>query len=1255
MHQRPETEKFEILRQLLKERILIMDGAMGTMIQSYKLGEADFRGDRFKDHQKDLKGNNDILCITKPDLIEEIHRKYLDVGATIIETNSFNSTRISQSDYGLEDIVYELNRQAARIARKAVDEYSGLNRARKCFVAGALGPTNKTASLSPDVNNPAFRNISFRELADAYYEQIRGLVEGGVDIILAETVFDTLNVKAAIFAIERFFDEHHFRLPVMISVTITDASGRTLSGQTVEAFWNSVRHAWPLSVGINCSLGTKEMRPYMDELSSMADCYTSCYPNAGLPNPLSETGYDQTPEETSTFLEEFAKSGFVNIVGGCCGTTPEHINEIAHKIKDIPPRKIPIIARATRLSGLEPLNIVGQPAPFVLIGERTNVTGSPKFSSLIKSDRFEDALAIAKQQVENGANIIDVNFDEALLDSGACMTRFLNLIASEPEISRIPIMIDSSKWSVIEAGLQCAQGKCIVNSISLKEGEEKFLEQARLVMRYGAAAIVMAFDEEGQAANKKDKVRICQRAYKLLTERAGIDPTDIIFDPNILTVATGIEEHNNYAVDFIGSLSEIKAACPGVRTSGGVSNISFSFRGNNLVREAMHSAFLYHAINAGLDMGIVNAGMLAVYEEIDKELLERVENVLLNRRTDATERLVEYAEKIKGTEKARLKDEDSWRKGSVEERLSHSVVKGIIDFIDEDTEEARQKYEKPLDVIEGPLMDGMKIVGELFGEGKMFLPQVVKSARVMKKAVAYLEPFMEAEKNNANGSRAKGKFVIATVKGDVHDIGKNIVSVVLGCNNYEVIDLGVMVPCDKILQTAKEENADIIGMSGLITPSLDEMVHNAKEMERNGFDVPLLIGGATTSGAHTAIRIAPHYSGPTIHVLDASLVVGVCSNLMNPDKRKLFQAEAIAKQKEAREQYAALSQKKRFVPIENARRDNFKTNWENIQIDVPKRLGIEVSKDIPLEELVPYIDWTPFFWVWDLKGVYPRIFEHKKWGKQAQNLYDDARDLLKEIVSQKRLRLGAVTGVWPANSAGDDIEVYDHEKTNKILGTFHFLRQQQDDADKNVYHCLADYIAPKGSGRSDYLGCFVVTAGWEVETFAATFSSEHDDYHAIMVKALGDRLAEALAELMHKKARENWGYGLDEHLTYDDLIKERYRGIRPAPGYPACPDHTEKALIWELLKADESTSVVLTENFAMNPPSSVSGWYIVHPEARYFHLGKIDRDQVEDYAKRKGMPLHVVEKWLQPNLGYEPSEFSQRGPASKKALNIVPN
>ncbi|MBI4228391.1 MAG: methionine synthase, partial [Deltaproteobacteria bacterium] len=1236
MRQDPETEEFKILRQMLDERILILDGAMGTMIQSYKLEEADFRGDRFRDHTRDLKGNNDILCLTRPDLVKRIHRQYLEAGADIIETNTFNSNRISQSDYGLEEIVYDLNFEAARIARKVADEIMAEDPNHHCFVAGALGPTNRTASISPDVNNPAYRNITFSELADAYYEQVRGLVEGGVDILLFETVFDTLNVKAAIFAIERFFDELGFRLPVMISVTITDASGRTLSGQTIEAFWNSITHARPLLVGINCSLGAEDMRPHMDALSKIADCYTSCYPNAGLPNPLSETGYDQLPEETSAYLEEFAKSGFVNIVGGCCGTTPEHINAIATKIRDISPRRIPIIPSATRLSGLEPLNIIGDPAPFVIIGERTNVTGSPKFANLIKADRFEDALGVAKQQVENGANIIDVNFDEALLDSRACMIRFLNLIASEPEISRIPIMIDSSKWSVIEAGLQCVQGKCIVNSISLKEGEEKFLEQARLVIRYGAAAVVMAFDEEGQAANKGDKVRICQRAYRLLTEKAGMDPTDIIFDPNILTVATGIEEHNNFAIDFIESLKEIKATCPGARTSGGVSNISFSFRGNNVVREAIHSAFLYRAIKAGLDMAIVNAGMLAVYEDIDKGLLEVVEDVLLNRRDDATERLIEYAEKIKGTDKVRLKDEELWRKGSVEERLSHALVKGIIDYIEVDTEEAQRKYERPLDVIEGPLMDGMKIVGELFGEGKMFLPQVVKSARVMKKAVAYLEPFMEAENKGAIDSRAKGKLVIATVKGDVHDIGKNIVSVVLGCNNYEVIDLGVMVPCDKILQTAKEVKADIIGMSGLITPSLDEMIYNAREMERLGFDVPLLIGGATTSDAHTAIKIAPNYNGPTLHVLDASLVVGVCSNLLNPDKRENFAAEILEKQKVARERYAAASLKKRFIPIDEARQEKFKTNWKDALIDVPKRLGLEVLHDIPLGEVVPFIDWTPFFWVWDLKGVYPKIFEHKRWGKQALNLYEDAQRLLNEIIDKKRFVAKAVVGFWPANSIGDDVQIYSDERRLKSLGKFHFLRQQQADVDKRTYYCLADFIAPKESGRKDYIGGFVVTAGWEVETFSATFSVKHDDYHAIMVKALGDRFAEALAELMHKKARENWGYGLDEDLSHEDLIKERYRGIRPAPGYPACPDHTEKALLWKLLRPDTNISVHLTENFAMNPPSTVSGWYFAHPEAKYFHLGLIDRDQVEDYAKRKNMRVQIVEKWLHPNLGYEP-------------------
>jgi len=1106
--------------------------------------------------------------------------------------------------------------------------------------------------MSQDVNNPAFRAITFNELANLYLEQIKGLVDGGADILLAETIFDTLNVKAAIFAIEKFFDDHPHRLPVMLSVTITDASARTLSGQTIEAFWNSIKHAHPFSVGINCSLGAEDMRPYIEELSGIADCYISCYPNAGLPNPLSETGYDQTPEETSTYLQEFSESGFVNIVGGCCGTTPEHIRAITKKIKHITPRIIPKIPQATRLSGLEPLNIVGNDAPFIIIGERTNVTGSPTFSKLIKADKFDDALGIAKQQVQNGANIIDINFDEALLDSKACMIRFLNLIASEPEISRVPIMIDSSKWTIIEAGLQCVQGKCIVNSISLKEGEEKFLEQARLITRYGAAVIVMAFDEKGQAANKEDKVRICQRAYKLLTEKAAMDPTDIIFDPNILTVATGIEEHNNYAVDFIDVISEIKETCPGVRTSGGVSNVSFSFRGNNAVREAIHSAFLYHAIKAGLDMAIVNAGMLAVYEEIDKNLLGLVEDVLLNRHPEATERLTEYAKESKGMGKTKTKEEMKWRKASIEVRLSHALVQGITDYIEQDTEEARRKYPRPLNVIEGPLMDGMKIVGELFGSGKMFLPQVVKSARVMKKAVSYLEPFMEEEKERLKDSGAKGKFVIATVKGDVHDIGKNIVSVVLSCNNYEIIDLGVMVSCDEILKTAKQAKADIIGMSGLITPSLDEMAHNASEMERLGFNVPLLIGGATTSNAHTAIKIAPNYSGLTVHVLDASLVVGVCSKLFNADKREELAAEILSQQEVLRKRHFDASRKKRFISIEEARENKFEADWKSNQIDVPKQLGTQVFHNIPLEEIVPFIDWTPLFWVWDIKGVYPKIFEHKKWGRQARNLFEDAQNLMREIVEHNRFRASAVLGFWPSNSIGDDVEIYIDESRNRILGAFHFLRQQKAKDDNSPYYCLADFIAPKDLGRSDYLGGFVVSAGWEVEKLSSTYSSKHDDYNAIMVKALGDRFAEALAEMMHKRARENWGYGLKEKLSYEDLIKEKYRGIRPAAGYPACPDHTEKTLLWKLLKGRTTIGVSLTENFAMNPPSSVSGLYFASPEAKYFNLGQIGRDQVEDYAKRKNMSIESIERWLQPNIGYDPLKYAQVEKKSEKISKL---
>jgi 5-methyltetrahydrofolate--homocysteine methyltransferase len=1228
-----DSESLALLRKLLSERIIFIDGAMGTMIQRYKPDEKDFRGKIFKDHPLDLKGNNDLLCLTRPDIVSGIHRQYLESGADIIETNTFNANRISQSDYKLEGIVYELNVAAAGIARTAADEFMSEHPGRKCFVAGALGPTTKSASISPDVSDPAARGIRFDELVEAYYEQVQGLVQGGADIILAETTFDTLNLKAAIYAVYRFLDSHPVRLPLMLSVTLTDASGRTLSGQTLEAFWNSVRHAKPLSVGINCALGAEQMRPYIEELSRIADCFVSCYPNAGLPNPLSDTGYDQTPADTSAYLEDFARSGFLNIVGGCCGTTPEHIKAIAAKVGTYPPRKIPEITPATRLSGLEALNI-GDNAPFILVGERTNVTGSPRFAKLIMEDDFEGALSVAKQQVENGANVIDVNFDEALLDGEGCMTRFLNLIASEPDISRVPVMIDSSKFSVIEAGLKCVQGKGIVNSISLKEGEEKFLEQARKVVRYGAAAVVMAFDEEGQAATKDDKVRICRRAYKILTEKVGMDPNDIIFDPNVLTVATGIEEHNNYALDFIEAVKEIKASCPHAKTSGGISNISFSFRGNNVVREAMHSAFLYHAINAGLDMAIVNAGMLEVYEEIDKELLEKVEDVLLNRRPDATEILVEYAEKIKDTGKTKEKETETWREESVEERLSHALVKGIDAYIEKDTEEARLKYNRPLDVIEGPLMDGMKVVGELFGEGKMFLPQVVKSARVMKKAVAHLEPYMEVEKQKSGVGKARGKFVIATVKGDVHDIGKNIVSVVLGCNNYEVIDLGVMVHCENILKKAREIDANIIGLSGLITPSLDEMVYNASEMERQGFKTPLLIGGATTSKAHTAIKIAPHYSGVVSHVQDASLVVGVCNDLLNPEKYDEFVSEQERKHEEVRALHEKSKRKTEYLPIDRARAKGFFSDWENTRIDVPEKLGVQVFEDIQLEYIIPFIDWSPLFWVWELKGQHPKILEHKKWGKQAKSLFGEAQKILKRIVSEKRFKPMAVLSFWPAARIGDDVLIYADDGRKEVISTFHFLRQQKDRGENETYLSLADFIAPAESSRSDYLGGFVVTAGGGVEEYSDYFKSRNDDYTAIMVQALGDRIAEALAEMMHKKARENWGYGKNEKLSHEDMIKEKYRGIRPAPGYPACPDHTEKAALWRLLDAEKNIGVKLTENYAIYPPSSVAGLYFAHPESRYFHVGGIDRDQVEDYARRKKMTLSEVEKWLRPNLGY---------------------
>jgi len=1229
-----KTETHILLEELLNKRILFLDGAMGTMIQRYKLEEADFRGDLLKNHNIDIKGNNDLLSLTKPDVITEIHMQYFAAGADIVETNTFSATAIAQADYELEHLVKDLNIESAKLARKAAVKTMDINPERKCFVAGAIGPTNKTASMSPDVNNPAYRAVTFEELVEAYYEQVEALVKGGVDILLPETTFDTLNLKAAIYAIEEFFNSYGKRLPVMLSVTITDQSGRTLSGQTIGAFWNSVKHSKPLSVGINCALGAEDMRPYLEELSNTAECYISCYPNAGLPNPLSETGYDQTPEITAGFLKEFGDSGFLNIVGGCCGTTPEHINHIADSIKNCKPREIPEIEPATRLSGLEALNIRSEKgSPFIMVGERTNVTGSPRFAKLIKEDDFESALSVALQQVQNGANIIDVNFDEALLDSEKCMERFLNLIASEPEIAKVPLMIDSSKFSVIETGLRCVQGKCIVNSISLKEGEEKFIERANRVMKYGAAVVVMAFDEKGQAAETGDKVNICERAYKILTEKVGMDPTDIIFDPNILTVATGIEEHNNYAVNFNEAVREIKKRCPGALTSGGVSNISFSLRGNNIVREAMHSAFLYHAIEAGLDMGIVNAGMLAVYDDIEKELLERVENVLLNKHPDATEELVEFAEQFKGVKSKDRKQEDSkWRESAVEERLKYSLVNGISDFVEEDTEEARVKYEVPLNVIEGPLMDGMKVVGNLFGEGKMFLPQVVKSARVMKKAVAYLEPFMEDLKTGSDNTR--GKFVIATVKGDVHDIGKNIVSVVLSCNNYEVIDLGVMVPCDQILNTAKDIGANVIGLSGLITPSLDEMVYNASEMERQGFDIPLLIGGATTSSAHTAIKIAPHYKGVVDHVQDASLVVGVCNDLLNPEKIGEYKNKLREKQKKQRERFEESKLKITYVSIDEARENRFIGNWKKAKIEKPSDTGLFIFNDIELTEVVEYLDWSPFFWTWELKGSFPKILDNPDWGKQARELYKDAELLLGNIVNNKLFNPSAVIGIWPGNSVGDDVEIYSDSKRSKVLETIHFLRQQGKRKEDQTYYCLSDFVIPKSSKKIDYIGGFVVTAGDKVDSYAEKYKRENDDYTSIMVKALGDRIAEALAEMMHKKVRDLWGYGRKENLSNEDLIDEKYRGIRPAPGYPSCPDHTEKEILWRLLDAEKHTGVSLTETFAMSPGSSVSGFYFAHPDSRYFNLGKILKDQVKDYAKRKGVSLKQAEKWLQSNLGY---------------------
>jgi 5-methyltetrahydrofolate--homocysteine methyltransferase len=1325
------------LEALMRERIVLLDGAMGTMVQQHRLSESDYRGARFQDWKgKDLKGSIELLLLTKPDIIDEIHRGYLEAGADIIETNTFSATTIGLHDFlfrgepesgskdpeffqrvvddaDFRDLVREINTAAARVARHAADQVANETGQRR-FVAGSLGPLPVTASLSPDVNDPSFRAVTFDQIRQAYADQAQALLEGGVDLLMVETIFDTLNAKAAIAAIAEIFEKSGRRVPLIISGTVTDLSGRILSGQTVEAFLTSIAHAKPLVVGLNCALGPREMEPYIEELAHGPSPYTSAYPNAGLPDPLSPTGFPETPESLAPQLGKWARNGWLNVVGGCCGTTPDHIRAIAEAVRDCPPRTAVIPSaveesrgeslsaptrdpstslrsaqdggRTLHLSGLEPLNITPEMG-FVVVGERTNITGSPRFSKLILAGDFEAALAVARQQVKGGANILDVNMDEGMIDSEASMTRFLHLIGSEPEIARVPIMIDSSKWSVIEAGLKCVQGKAVVNSISLKNGEDEFLRQAKLVRRYGAAVIVMAFDESGQADSLQRRTDVCARAYQLLTERADFPPNDIIFDPNVLTVATGLEEHRNYAVDFIAAVRWIKANLPGARTSGGLSNVSFSFRGNNAVREAMHAAFLFHAIQAGLDMAIVNAGQLAVYEEIEPELKTRVEDVLLNRRDDATERLVDFAESVKATEKTPL-EKEAWRQAPVAERLSHALVKGIVDFIDADTEEARQNSKRPLDVIEGPLMAGMSVVGDLFGAGKMFLPQVVKSARVMKKAVAYLLPFMEAEKD-AN-TKPQARIVMATVKGDVHDIGKNIVGVVLQCNNYEVIDLGVMVPAAKILETARERKADVIGLSGLITPSLDEMVHVAQEMEREGFSVPLLIGGATTSRAHTAVKIAQHYRASTVHVLDASRAVGVVSNLLSDELKGDFDTKTRADYARLREEHAAKSSEKKLVTLELARANRTPIDWSGYtppkpeflgtrvystvipsEVEGPRDGGVEVARRDPstalrsaqddgggmraitLETLVPYIDWSPFFHTWELRGRYPAIFDDPTVGQQARELFDDAQKLLERICSEKLLAARGVYAFWPAKAVGDDIEIYADEPRTERLATFHFLRQQMKKPSGQFNHSLADFIAPEGSQLSttnsvkergshgalrsqlpDYLGGFAVTAGIGADELAKVFAADHDDYNAILTKALADRLAEAFAEFLHREARAAWGFGRDEKLSQEELLREKYRGIRPAAGYPASPDHTEKSTLFRLLDAENATGIALTESFAMHPGASVSGLYFSHPDSKYFGVGKIGDDQVRDYAARKNVSADYVRKWLAPNLDY---------------------
>ncbi len=1226
------------LQEAIGNRILVIDGAMGTMLQRYKLGEKEYRGERFADFHRDLKGNNDLLAITQAQYVEEVHRAYLEAGADIIETNSFNATSISQEDYDMAFLVYELNYAAAQCARKAVDHYNELTPDKPRFVAGAIGPTNKTTSLSPDVNNPGYRATSFDELAEAYFEQAKALAEGGVDMFLIETVFDTLNCKAALFAVDKYCEEVGIKYPVMVSGTITDASGRTLSGQTAEAFWISISHANLFSVGLNCALGAAEMRPYIEALSNMADCYISAYPNAGLPNEMGE--YDQTANEMGILIKDFANSGFVNIVGGCCGTTPDHIRRMAELVQGLPVRNLKKQPDYSMYSGLEPL-IVRENFNFINVGERTNVTGSKMFARLIKNGNYEEALAVARHQVEGGAQIIDVNMDEGMLDSVAAMTLFLNLIASEPDISKLPIMIDSSKWTVIEAGLKCVQGKAIVNSISMKEGEAEFIRQAKLVRRYGAATVVMAFDEEGQADTIERKVDICKRAYKILTEQVGFPPQDIIFDPNIFAIGTGIEEHNDYGINFIEATRQIKEAMPLVKISGGVSNLSFSFRGNDIIREAMHSVFLFHAIKAGMDMGIVNAGMIEVYENIPKELLELCEDLIFNRRADATERITEYAERVKGDAGKKREVDLSWRNSTVEERLAHALVKGMGEFVVEDTEEARQKYPRPLEVIEGPLMAGMNIVGDLFGAGKMFLPQVVKSARVMKQAVAHLLPFIEEEKllSGNTESSSKGKILMATVKGDVHDIGKNIVGVVLACNNFEIIDLGVMVPCDKILKAAVEHKVDIIGLSGLITPSLDEMVYVAKEMQRLGMKMPLMIGGATTSKTHTAVKIAPQYEGTSVHVLDASRAVSVASSLLteNDTDRNAYLTAIVNDQELIREQRAKRTSAKKYLTYSQARKNKIRLNWENYTAPKPTFFGVKSIEDMDLSILRPYIDWTPFFQSWQLAGKFPAILTDEVVGETASNLYRDAQEMLDNLIAEKWFSASAVLGFFPTNSLhDDDLEIYADESRKETIAMLHHLRQQREKAEGQPNNSLADFIAPKDSGIADYIGGFAVTAGLGIEPQVKKFEESNDDYSAILLKALADRFAEAFAEYLHEQVRKNyWGYAANETWNSEELIDEKYQGIRPAPGYPACPDHTEKRTLFQLLDVEKRAGIILTESCAMYPAASVSGWYFSHPESKYFGLGNIEKDQVESYATRKGMTVDEAEKWLMPVLNYD--------------------